>query len=173
MADFGMSQALGIGGGAVGAGLSVYGASERNQQIGETMNRANDAAAEEIAQQGRIAGVQTRQTREQAARIRGAIRVSTADRGVGFGGSAAALERDAAIKAGRNTDIINLNRYGSERSTLAALRNTQAQLSSQAQELWLAGLTGALGGAQTGLSIGTGIENMGRRPGATSGVEIS
>lgn len=152
------APALALGG--IQAGLSAYQGIQNNARIRDSMARANVAASNEIAQQGRAAKFQTTRTRQDAARVRGTLGVAAAERGVGFGGSVEALDRNAAIQGEQNAQGIRLSRYGAEQSTLSQLEAAQAQLDAQSSNIFLSGLSGGISGFSTGLSIGRGIKDL-------------
>lgn len=156
--------ALAALGAAANGGLSILGANARNAQIEQSMRSNNAAAAMEIQQQHRIAALQRERSRRAANRTFGLITVSAAERGVGMGGSVAAIERTAAVDEALNQNAMDIEAFGAGQRTLASLRNTQTSLASQGQSLALAGLTGAIQGAQTGLSIGQGIQGLSASP---------
>lgn len=163
-----MLPLLAIAGGmaALQGGLSMFGASSRNRQIRRSYQYNQQAAVAEMQQQARINEIQVLRTRQDASRAMGLVAVSAAERGVGMGGSTAALDRNIAIDADLNEYALEVERYGAEQRTLANLRLTNQGLAAQGQNVALAALTGAISGAQTGLSIGQGIEGL------TSGVPV-
>lgn len=148
----------------IGAGLSAFGAQSRNTAINRAMDRNNRNAAEEIAAQQRIYEIQATRARKDEARTQGLVAVSAAERGVGSGGSTEALSTNIAIEGNVNQYALGLEHYGQERRTLATLQNTQEGLAGQGQSVALAALSGAVQGAQTGLSIGNGIEDLMKEP---------
>lgn len=147
-------------GAAANAGFSIFGAASRNAAIEESMRRNQMAAEAELAQQARINDLQVMRSRRTAARTFGMIAVSAAERGVGPGGSVAALDRNAAVDESLNQYALGIEHYGADLRTRISLSNSQRALAGQGQDYLLAGLTGAIQGAQTGLSIGQGIKGI-------------
>lgn len=147
-----------VGVAAVGTGLSIYGATQKNDAIGSSLDANRQAARDELAQQAKINELRVQRARRTAERTMGIVSVSAAERGVGPGGSTAALQRQLAVDAADNQYAIGIEAYGADLRTRMGLENTQRSLASQGQNLLMAGLTGAIQGAQTGLSIGQGIQ---------------
>jgi len=155
-------SALVIGGGMAAAqgGLSIAQASARNSALSRSAASANANARTELEQQNRVAGIQTTRARQNAARVRGLITVAAASRGVGAGGSVAALERNVDQDTALNQYAIDTNHYGAGQRVLAQLANVNQNLANEGQNPLLSGVTGALQGFSTGLSIAGGIKGI-------------
>lgn len=164
-----LTPSLVIGGvtAAASTGLSLYGAAQKNAAISNAAQEAKKRAGEELAQQGKIVGVQTTRARQAAERVQGLIQVSAAARGVGAGGSAAALDRDAKEQQGLDQYGIQLQQFGAQNRVLAQLANVDQTLSNESQDPFVAGLGGALSGFGTGISIAGGLKNLGVGSGGT------
>ena len=162
-ADPVVTPSLVIGGitAAASTGLSLYGAAQKNSAISSAAEEAKKRAGQELDQQSKIVGVQTTRARQAAERVQGLIKVSAAARGLGAGGSAAALDRDAAQQEGLDQYGIKLNQFGAQNRVLAQLANVNATLSNESQDPFVAGLGGALQGFGTGISIAGGLKNLG------------
>lgn len=146
---------------AASTGLSLYGAAKKNAAISQAAAEAKKRAGQELDQQGKIVAVQTTRARQAAARVQGLIAVSAAARGVGSGGSAAALDRDATEQQGLDEYGIKLNQYGAQNRIFAQLDNVNQTLHNETQDPLVAGLGGALQGFGTGISIAGGLKNLG------------
>lgn len=146
--------AVSLGITAASTGLALYGSAQKNDAISRSAKIANQGAAFEISQEGAIAGVQSLRSQRRAEQVRGIVAVSGASRGVGAGGSVAALQRNSDLQAGLDQYSIDVNRYGAERRTLATLGNLNAQFDAEQSNSLLSGLQGGLSGLSTGLSLG-------------------
>lgn len=146
--------AVSLGITAASTGLALYGSSQKNDAISRSSEVASQGAAFEISQQGRIADVQSIRSQRRAEQVRGIVAVSGASRGVGAGGSVAALQRNSDIQAGLDKYSIDIDRYGAERRSLATLGNLDAQFKAEESNGLLSGLQGGLSGLSTGLSLG-------------------
>ena len=150
----------GIATGVLQLGTSIFGANDRNRAIRKRMKANNANAAVELEQQRRIFAVQSTRSRQNAASTMGLIGVTAAERGVGSGGSVAALERNVAADQELNDYALDIERFGVERRTLSQLNLAQMGLEEQTQPLALAAFGGAAQGISTGLSIGRGLGEL-------------
>jgi hypothetical protein len=135
------------------AGLGVYGAQQQNQAVRRSMqarNRQAEVQNKQIAQQ---AAVEKMKARNEAARIRGRIRVAGAESGAGLGGTFAQLLTQADYEDLLNESIINTNRDNAFGASLAGLQVDMSSLSAQGQSPLIAAFQGGLSGLSTGLAI--------------------
>jgi len=165
MVDFGISEtllAIGAASAAAGAGTAAYSAVEQNV-----------AAKREKAASAREATVRSQQVRDQAsieklkvmrraAQIRGRLQLAGAESGLGDFSSLDALERQNQIDTGLNLDILEKNTQNTQGLIGSQLGSELARISGSYRNELLAGFQGALGGAEQGLVIGQGIDNITR-----------
>ena len=117
----------------------------------------------------RQADVERAQRTNEAAQLRGLIRVVTGENGIAGSGTAQAIERQAAIDRIRGEEVINDNLRGQlqrisgeSRSALSGIAGRSLPSSATAA------ITGGLEGFGTGLSIGTSVSDAaGLREGET------
>lgn len=157
----GVAAPLLIGGTVAGAGLSVASAQSRNRAIGRSMRSANDAAGTTLGQLADQTALERLRRVRQTEQIIGRLRVASAEAGGGFGGSAAALERQAQFDSGIDRAIIDANYSNNANRVLSGLDAQELSLSSQTVNPLLAGLFGGVQGLQTGLQIYGGAQAIG------------
>ena len=158
MAGFG--TALAIGSAAFGAASSVAQARSQNEAIrrsAQSRRRSADIQSEQLENRARQ---QQQQLSDEADRIRGRIRVASAERGIGTGGTTEALARQTAINEAENIDTVQANLRRQQQRVQSGLRADLTQLEANLQSPLLGGLSGGLQGAQTGLAIGEGIQSF-------------
>jgi hypothetical protein len=121
------------------------------------MNSANAATAEQIAQDERAAVLERTKRIREGQRAQGIIAVNAAERGVGSGGSVAALSRAALSDEGINVGIVNTNENARIQRSLSDLSATNIHLANQSANVLTSLIEGGLKGASTGLSIDRAI----------------
>lgn len=179
-----MGLALGAAGAAsaASAGIGLASASRQNRAAQEAA-QANQAEAQASIESARQAtALQIAQLRQQTAlemekagndiaQIRGRLRVTQADSGLGIGGSSIALERQLAYDGALNQRIARQNLANNtmrlEQGLDAQTSNTEARLNSifaslesQQTSPFLAALAGGIQGFGTGLSIVGGLRGL-------------
>lgn len=174
--------AVAVGVGVAGAATSAIGAHQQNKAASAAGRRSKDAAAQVIAhinaakrmqlkQIGRQLTIEQLKVQHEAERIRGRLRVASAEAGVGMGGSHQALMRQAGVDEAFNLAILLVNfedtamRIQSDAEAAAVGVNQQLvanlnSLSLMKSNPLLAGVQGGLGGFTTGLQIGQGVKNI-------------
>lgn len=135
------------------AGLSAFGASERNRGIQRSMDAANAATAEELRQIEAQRKLERQKRIRDAEKVRGIVAVNAAERGVGFGGSVTALDRQALYDEGTNVGTVDTNAGNAARRSLSQLSATNTSLANQSINVLASIIQGGLQGASTGLSI--------------------
>ncbi len=147
--------------GAVAGGvLSAAAAAKQNAAINEAQQSVRQAHRLGSQQAADKAGIARQQQAERGRQVRGRLRAAAGVAGVTGTGSLSALATNATLRVGQNRANINRNLTNEQ-----LLRNSQAraqlsQLESQEQSQFLAGVSGALGGAQAALNFGTGLSNL-------------
>lgn len=140
---------------ALSAAGSIYAMMQQRQAI-EMQKRAADRSFD-ISRRGSLmqAGQRKEAIFNRTGQIRGQIRARAADAGVGTtGGTFAALMRQASVDAMENFDVIDQN---------AAMRIEAADAARprfMEQNPWIQGALAIVGGAQTGLQIGTNVQQL-------------
>ena len=163
MADFGIGEALLLGGAlaAGGAATSAFGSMQQNSAIRRSQASANTAASAAMKQQADNLAIERQKRINTAQLIDAKLRVAAGESGAGDVGSYAALERQGAFDAGINDKILRNNYANNIASIQSGLQAQQLSLSSQIQNSVIAGTSGALKGFSTGLSLGQGIGALG------------
>lgn len=144
---------------AIGTGLSVMQARQQNKAMARSMDsqaRAVEIQQRQLAQQ---AGLERMSNERREAQAIGRIRAAAGSAGVS-GGSVAALENQAAADAAINNTTILANYRNQIDAVRTGGQANLDQLASQYQSPILAGISGAMRGAQTGLAIGQGIKSF-------------
>lgn len=143
----------------IGAATTAYGANAQNQAVKRSTKKAQAAAKVQQKQLSDQVDLERRKLRIEADRVRGALRVQGAESGFETGsGSYAALEHQADVDEALNRRILDIN-YANEQAAAASnLTLNLDRIMQQGQNLLLAGLTGGIQGAQTGLQIGRGLD---------------
>lgn len=163
----GVETALIIGAASAVAagGASYYSAQQQNK-----------AAKRAAGAQYQAAQVQTKQLEDQAAlerikrlremaSIEGRVKVSAAGAGLASdNGSFAALGQQAQGDATENLAILQKNVANQKASIASGLQVNLDQLAMQKRTPGLDAFSGFVGGASTGLSIGSGIQNINNAP---------
>lgn len=154
---------LAIGGSVFGAATSVLGAQSQNDAARKSMRSVNRALTTQTQQTQASAALERAKRINEARRIRGRLTVAAGDMGTTIA-SLGNLDRQIDADSLLDQAIISTN----ERNQIAAIRSAaQAQmveLAARQRNLVLSGLSGALQGASTGLSIGGGIESLTAQP---------
>lgn len=138
----------------IGAATSVYGANAQNQAVKKSMRSAKKAAEVQQKQLQDQADLERRKLRNEAERVRGTLRVQGAESGFEFDGTYDALERQANIDEAINGIVLKQNLRNEQAAAASNLAVQLDQIAQRGQNVLLAGITGAMEGAQTGLAIG-------------------
>lgn len=151
---------LAIGLGGLQGGMGLYGASQANKGARRAARAAGDAGQVEADQTSRAAALERYKRRREAEMVRGRIRTLSSTAGTGVGGSITATLRQADLDAATESAVIAENeRAGLDRIS-SELTATEIALGNQTRSVFLSGLTGALSGISTGLSLGAGFERL-------------
>ncbi len=152
---------LAVGLAAAGAGTSVMAARSQNKAIEQQMDAQAKAAGIQQQQLTQQAAVEQTQREREADAIRGRIRVANAESGFGTGGGTfGALMQQADFDEAFNLQILDNNLSNNLAAVKTGADANLASLESKTQNVLLQGITGAIGGASTGLSLGQGINNI-------------
>lgn len=148
---------IAIAGSAAGGTTSFLGARSQNRAIEASMAsvRRNEAVTTQQIQEQ--AALEQRKRADEAAQLEGRIRVATAERGIGSGGSVALLQRQNRQIAAVDARIISQN---AANQLLALRTGSQAQidqLQASAPNELLTAFSGVLQGATTGLNIANSL----------------
>lgn len=149
--------ALAIGGTAFGTATSAYAASQQNKAISQSMSSQRQAS---IATQQQVvdqAAIEQMKAARQAHQIEGRLRVAAADSGAGIGGSWTALLQQNDYDAALNANIIANNEKNQLAQVASGYNANIASLQSGFVSPILQAFTGALGGLQSGLAIGSSV----------------
>jgi len=148
-----MAIALPVALALAGGAASIYQASESNKaqkaQIKATYKAQGFQSRQIMAQ----SAVEKLRATNRANLIKGRIRVAAGESGIGLGGTYTALMHQADYDE-------MINRVIADRNAGAAIGRVRQEYPYQPTNPLLAGIMGAMSGAQSGLSIGTGIERM-------------
>lgn len=151
---------LAIGLGGLQGGMGLYGASQANKGARRSARAAGAAAQVEADQTSRAAALERYKRRREAEMVRGRIRTLSSTAGTGVGGSVAATLRQADLDAATESAVIAENeRAGLDRIS-SELTATEIALGNQTRSVLLSGLTMAMSGISTGLSLGAGFERL-------------
>lgn len=155
--------ALAIGSSVLGAATSFAAARQQNAAIQQSMASQAQAANIQQRQLAEQAGLERLRNERQAAQVLGRIRASSGEAGISLNsGTVRALENQAAADMGLNDQVIRSNFSNQVQLVRSGAQANLASLASRQQNPLLSGFSGAAGGLQTGLSIGTGISEVGR-----------
>ncbi len=149
-----------IGLAVASAAASTYGAIEQNQAVSRQKKAARQAADVQKKQLIDQASVEQFKRKNQAEQVLGRLRVSAAEAGVDFSGSYGQLETQAQIDQAINNAIAQRSLDNNTRRVQSDLQSALAGLASHEQNVILSSFQGAIQGASTGLSIGSGIEGL-------------
>jgi hypothetical protein len=152
---------LAIAGAATSATVSAISARKQNQAISKAMKSQRSATTVQQKQLADAAGLEKLKRRREHAAILGRLRVASAEANVGFGGTFAALERQADFDLAANQRIIDENYRNQVALVRSGFEANIAQLESQVRNPVLDSVVAGIGGFQTGLSIGTGLDSAG------------
>ncbi len=151
-----------VGSVAGAAGLVAYGSyaqAQEQQEFAEASARAQELA---MGINVDINADQSALEREKAINraqlIIGRIRVNQGESGLGMGGSAMALMRQADYDAAANIDIINRNERNQYLSIISGRR------APSAPNLAMNTVLGGMSGLSSGLNLGMGIDRLVRGP---------
>lgn len=146
----------------VGAATSVAQAQANNRAVRRSMEAAARGAEEQSRQVVDQSEVEAMKRRNEADMIRARLRVAGADAGIGdaIGGLMSQANYDEAL----NREILDRNTVNQQRLIHSGLQADLAALKGRAVNAVLAGISGGLSGATTGLQISSlvrGIGNLG------------
>jgi hypothetical protein len=158
-----VSATLIVGSTVASAGSSYAAARQQNAAARRSAQSAADADLIRRRQLQAQADLEKQKRIDEARQIAGRIRVVSAERGVGSGGSAAALERQNAIDLSTNQGVIEQNLAAGLLSSGQSLEAQLAQLSAATRNPLLETFLGGLQGAGTGLSIAGGVLDLQER----------
>lgn len=145
------------------AATSAFAASRQNRAIESSISAQRSSSTAAMGQLSEQAAAEKLKRQREAAQVRGRLRVSAAQSGVGFGGTFAALERQADIDEQLNTLIIDKNLKAGLARVRADFTSSANQLSSGFESPFSAAIMGGLGGFETGLRIGDAQAEMAMR----------
>lgn len=138
-------------------------AQQQNQAVRRSMKSASAAEAAQQDQINQQEQIELLKRRNEAEMIRGRLRVTSAEAGVGDG--AALLFNQAAYDEALGNKIIGINAQNERRRVATGLQANLASIAAQSENALLAGLFGGLQGLQTGLTI----NSLGRELSLASG----
>ena len=158
-----VAAALGLGAaGAVGGfALNSAQANDRNEALAASAASRTQANEIQIRQLRSQTQQQKFELRRAAAQIEGRLEVAAAANGTGIGGTYQSLLLQNDIDLRRNLRIADQNLSRQQNFAQTGLSNDLAQLDAQTQSPVLAGLSGALNGLTTGLSLATSGGQLG------------
>jgi hypothetical protein len=164
--DGGLTAALAIGAMAASAGAAGAQANAQNKATRRSMASAARGRDVLIEQTADAVQLEKLKRMNQMAAIRARLAVTAIERGVGTGGSVAALHANEAYNAELDASIIDSN----QRNTLGRIESeTEAQFAALAGRTvspLLAAFNGGLNGLAAGLNIGGTITEAYRRSGS-------
>lgn len=150
--------ALAIGGAqAVAGGVQ---ASARNRGLRRAAGSARESAQSEIDQTSRAAALQKLKRRQEAAAIRGRLRVLGSSAGTGVGGSVDATFRQADLDEALSLAVIDENRRNAIVRANSRLRAQLVGLDNQRQSVAASALGAGLSGFTTGLQLAQSFEQL-------------
>lgn len=153
---------LGVIAGHIQTGLSVAGANAQNDAIMASARSVVAAAGVESEQISQAAALDRQKHLNASQLAIGRARVLGTARGVGQGGSVEAIQRQIDYDAAVNNRIIDINRGNQIRRVRSEARAHLARLAGQTVAPAVVGLTGALEGIGTGLSIAGSAKELSR-----------
>ena len=153
---------LGAVASATGTGLSIAESQQQNKAMKLAAKRSRQAA--ELAEMQAVDQRQLDRQKEidQSRQIEGRIKVAMGESGVSLaGGTANALLRQNLATTKENLGIINLNTSNQVRRIQSEGSAMAADYMGRTTNTLVQGITGFLGGAQTGLSIASAGDSLG------------
>ncbi len=144
---------IGAGTGAMGATASAAEARQFNRYERRRVSAEQEAQLVRARQVQAQAALEEQKNFNEAHLIRSRIRVAAGESGIGLGGTYEALMRQADYDAYINSEIIKQN-------LSMSLTNIRRPLLQRETSPLFAGLSGGLGGLQSGLSMGTSITGI-------------
>ena len=145
-----------------GAALSASASRSQNQAIAasqQSVRRSQNIQSQQLA---RRSGVQQQRIRNEAARLRGSIRIARAEAGTGIGTTHLALLRQVDIDEALNQQIISDNFQAQQDALRTQAGANVKNLQAQVQNGVLAAFAGGLGGFSTGLNITSNLQDAER-----------
>lgn len=152
---------LTIGSAAASGAMSASAASQQNKAIRRAMKSEQEAADLQTDQLHASFNKGRADNLKKASALEGHIRVLSGAKNIGTPGTTEALLRQKDYDEAENAIVMEenyLNQAERVRSGLQANLNT---LASRSQNKLIAGISGAVGGAGTGLQIGLGLKEAG------------
>lgn len=146
----------------VSAAASAAAARQKDQAVKRSMRSAERAAEVQRKQISDAEAIELRKRQNEAAMIRGRLRVTGAEAGVGDG--IVSLFRQSEIDDQWGQEIIRLNAENERQRVATGLQANLDNLAANGQNALLAGLMGGLGGYQTGLQIESMQTELNRKP---------
>lgn len=146
---------------AAGAALAAQQAAEQNKAARRSAESATRAAAEQNKQLAQRASLERQKNINQSEQIMGRLRVSSADAGIGMGGTTSALTEQAAYDAALNDLIIRRNTQNDMARVLSGLDAQVTSLKGSVHNPLIAGFAGGLQGYTAGRGISTGLSGLG------------
>lgn len=146
-----------IGGTAALGGFTSYTQAKSAQEYQSAQQKAQrKAVGVQNAQLSDQAAMERLKSHNEANLIRSKLRVAAGESGIGYGGTYEALVNQADYDEAINAEIINRNLMNGIASS-----NSRLQPSEPTMNPLLAGFMGMLGGAQSGMKIGSGASQFG------------
>jgi|GEM_PF-3703287 len=150
---------------ATQTGLTLFTANEQNKAIQDAQNANAQAAAVRNQQLVNQSALEKAKQQRQAAQIEARIRVAAGQAGTSSSsGTFAALLQQADTDSALNLDILDTNLQTQLAASNAGQQADATRLQSSAQNPLLAGISGALSGTSTGLSLAGGIQQLNKPP---------
>jgi hypothetical protein len=145
---------------AASTGMAIAQARQQNKAIEQQQDLAQRNAELQSDRLRRQAEIERMRTAREADQIRGRLRVASTAAGTGRGGTYQALARQATVDESLNLQLIGENLNSQLQATRLGAQSQFAELDAGISNPLLASFTGALGGAQAGLSIGRGVQEI-------------
>lgn len=154
---------------AVSAGTAAHGASEQNKANKRSAGSAVKARDAQLGQVDDSSQLEQMKRLNQSNAIRSRLDVSAAERGVGTGGTTAALDLNERYNASMDTQIIARNQINTHAIVESQAEAQFAQIMSRNINPLLAAFSGGLSGLSSGLAIGNAFGGSGGGDGSGEG----
>jgi len=148
------AAAMAIGGAVTGGIAGKKQAEAQNAAIEAAIHNRIDIHGTQNKQMAQSLKLEKWKLNQAANANEARIRVLTGERGIGEAGTALALERQNELDRGVNQRIMHMNFRNQREMSHKNLQADVIRLSSSAENAGMAMLSGAAGGASTGLAIG-------------------
>ena len=150
-----------VGGALLGGALSIGQASQRNDSIRKQAGNAEAAAQLQAQQLAERRAQQLDQNKREAAALRGRLLASAAARGASGVGTSTDAFGTSILGSLSNANRVTEKNYGNAlQQVRLGTQSSIDQLFANYQSPVLSGLTGALGGASTGLQVSNGYNQL-------------